>query len=153
MLRASSLLLALLVALAAVADPGPIEGLWLVEDGEARVRIARCGAAHCGKIVWLRDPLDEKGQPWTDGENDDPALRDRPVLGLEILRFPARPEPDGVWRGGRIYDPKSGNTYRCSLELEEPDVLRMRGYLAIPLFGRSTRWSRVADDTEARSAR
>jgi uncharacterized protein (DUF2147 family) len=139
-------LLSLLCLAAAAGNRTSIEGVWLVEDGEARVRIARCGDRHCGTVVWLRDPLDERGRPYTDTENDDPSLRERPVVGLEILRFGAAPDEDGVWRGGRIYDPQSGRTYHCSLELEAPDVLRMRGYVGLPLFGRSTRWTRVEDD-------
>ncbi|WP_165361494.1 DUF2147 domain-containing protein [Lichenibacterium ramalinae] len=31
------------------------EGVWTREDGAGSVRIARCGDALCGHIVWLRD--------------------------------------------------------------------------------------------------
>ena len=38
----------------AAGTAGP-EGVWTREDGAGSVRIARCGDALCGHIVWLRD--------------------------------------------------------------------------------------------------
>lgn len=38
----------------AATTAGP-EGVWTRQDGAGRVRIARCGDALCGHIVWLRD--------------------------------------------------------------------------------------------------
>ena len=53
-------------------------GTFLTEDGRARVRIERCGAALeriCGYIVWMKDTADTKGQPMRDKLNPDPARR------------------------------------------------------------------------------
>jgi len=131
---------------AATAGADAIEGVWQVENKQAHIRIARCGVELCGTIVWLRDSLDEHGRPHTDSENGDPDLRSRPVLGLDILHIGAEPDGEGVWRGGRIYDPDSGRTYRCTLKLDGENVLRMRGYMGIPLLGHSTRWTRIESE-------
>jgi uncharacterized protein (DUF2147 family) len=48
-----------------------------------------------------------------------------------------------VWRGGVIYDPASGNTYSCQARLDGADRLELRGYVGIPLLGRTTYWLRV----------
>jgi uncharacterized protein (DUF2147 family)/peptidoglycan/LPS O-acetylase OafA/YrhL len=121
-----------------------VEGRWYAEGGAAQVEIAPCGDAFCGEVVWLRSPFDENGCPLTDLQNAEEALRQRPVVGIQILSdlTPVREEP-GHWSGGRIYDPTSGRTYRCVASLDGPDRLRVRGYLGITLLGRTTTWIRV----------
>jgi uncharacterized protein (DUF2147 family) len=93
-------------------------------------------------VLWLRSPLDEDGCPLRDRRNPNPALRDQMVEGLEILRGLA-PRHDGTWVDGDIYDPASGNTYHCQLTLDGNDRIQLRGYLGIPLIGRTTTWTRV----------
>src|SRR5437870_10930939 len=66
------------------ASPEPV-GRWYAEGGAAVVEIALCGDALCGRVVWLHSPLDEDGCELRDKNNPDPALRNRPVVGLQIL--------------------------------------------------------------------
>jgi uncharacterized protein (DUF2147 family) len=148
--KIAAALLMLAWAVTAGAAASPIEGTWLVQDGEAHIRIERCGSEHCGAIVWLREPLDENGKTPTDTENPDPSLRSRTIMGLDILHFGVEPDEDGIWRSGRIYDPENGKTYRCTLALEGDDALRLRGYVGVPLFGRTTRWTRIAEKAAPR---
>ncbi|MDX1438412.1 MAG: DUF2147 domain-containing protein, partial [Rubricoccaceae bacterium] len=44
------------------------------------------------------------------------------------------------WSGGHIKDPSSGRTYRCKMELDGPNRLRVRGFLGISLLGRTQVW-------------
>jgi uncharacterized protein (DUF2147 family) len=128
------------------AAEGFIEGLWLVENKEAHIRVERCGENLCARIVWMKHPTDERGQPRLDVNNPDRSLRDRPILGINLLKeVPAEPVEDGVWSRGRIYDPQRGRYYRCSLWLDGPDQLRLRGYVRISLLGRTTRWTRIPE--------
>jgi uncharacterized protein (DUF2147 family) len=49
----------------------------------------------------------------------------------------------GAWRGGTILDPASGRLYDCLARLrEDGKVLELRGYLGMPMFGRTLRWHR-----------
>jgi len=48
-----------------------------------------------------------------------------------------------TWGNGCIYDPASGSTYTCLLTLDGDDRLRLRGYVGLPLLGRTTAWTRV----------
>lgn len=138
---AVALLLGLITAGAARADVGPI-GVWLTESGSGHVEIAPCGPALCGKIVWLKEPLTEKGEPKTDRHNPDEALRPRPILGLPMLDgFVAA--SGGGWEGGTIYNPEEGKTYKCVMSLDDPNKLRVRGYVGIPLLGKTQIWTRV----------
>jgi uncharacterized protein (DUF2147 family) len=42
-----------LSAAPAMADPS---GVWLRDNGNSRVRIAKCGDAYCGTLIWVKDP-------------------------------------------------------------------------------------------------
>ena len=129
---------------AASAEP---VGQWYAEGGGAVVEITLCGDALCGRVVWLHSPLDEDGCELRDKNNPDPALRNRRLVGLQILGGLVASDQRLVsWIGGTIYDPVSGNTYRCRLELDGHDRLRLRGYVGIPLVGRTTTWTRVGSD-------
>lgn len=127
-------------------------GLWYAEGGAAQVEISACGDALCGRIVWLRSPFDETGCDLRDRSNGNISLRDRPLLGLEVLQGLKPSDAEGkMWTDGAIYDPSSGKTYTCSLKLEGDDRLHLRGYVGIPLLGRTTTWIRVG--TENRQCR
>lgn len=133
------------------ADQGA-EGIWLTEGGRGKVRIAPCGEFPglrgasddlCGAIVWLQEPDNAAGQPKTDRNNPEPALQDRPIVGLPILAgFKPAAEP-GRWEGGRIYNPEDGETYKSTLALRNGGAqLEVRGYVGLPIFGKSQVWTR-----------
>jgi uncharacterized protein (DUF2147 family) len=122
-------------------------GLWYAEGGAAQVEISACGDGLCGWIVWLRSPLDETGCELRDRSNGDASLRDRPLLGLEILQGLKPADGEGtVWTDGTIYDPASGKTYTCNLRVEGDNRLHLRGYIGLPLLGRTTTWVRVGSE-------
>jgi uncharacterized protein (DUF2147 family) len=50
----------------------------------------------------------------------------------------------GKWSGGTIYDPDSGHTYSCNLELLDADKLKVRGFMGLSLLGRSQVWTRYS---------
>jgi len=139
---AAVLLAAVGLALPARSAAATPVGLWYAEGGAAQVAIEACGNELCGRVVWLRSPFDEEGCDLRDRHNPDPTLRSRRVMGLEVLQG-LKPLPNGSWVSGSIYDPTTGNTYACHLTLDGDDRLRLRGYLGIPLLGRTTTWTRV----------
>jgi len=140
-----AILLSVTTAFGAGSDD--ILGIWRTEMDESKVEVFMCGDKICGKIIWLKTPLytdsrdGEVGTPLTDFKNPDPALKSRPILGLRVLEgFTA--EGDSTWGKGTCYDPKSGNTYRGKIHLAAPDRLELRGFIGIPLFGRTSVWTR-----------
>ncbi len=144
----SSLLVASWVMVAAPAqgqdsirEDDRILGLWLTADAKAHVEVDTASESYCGKIVWLKEP-EKNGKPVVDDQNPDEQLRSRPVLGLEIMRGFVY-DGDNSWVDGRVYDPESGNEYRGKLELVDENTMELRGYVLIPLFGRTETWTRV----------
>jgi len=118
-----------------------ILGKWINSSGEAHVEITKRSDKYFGKIVWLKEPKDDKGATKTDLKNPDENLKSKPILGLEILRNFVF--DNGKWTDGKIYDPKSGKTYSCNMTMQGNDILNMRGYVGVSLFGRSETWKRV----------
>jgi uncharacterized protein (DUF2147 family) len=127
---------------AAQAATGPT-GWWIDGSGKAGILIAPCGADLCGKIEWLRNPLNPQGQKKTDVHNPNPALQGRLLCGLPILGNFTQTGP-ASWGGGWIYDPEGGKTYKSQMKLPGNGTLAVRGYIGIPLLGRSESWTRPA---------
>ncbi len=117
-----------------------ILGEWLTAEGKARVQIYRCDSLYCGKIVWLKEPVKD-GKEVVDDKNPDPSLQNRPVVGLVLVRGFSY-DGDNEWTGGKVYDPESGDTYSGKITLKDPQTLRLRGYVLIPLLGRTEVWTR-----------
>ena len=140
----------------AAGSPDAIVGRWLNQKRIAVIEIYRAGNGYEGKIVWLKeraypagDPKGMAGRDRVDRENPDPALRSRKLLDLVIMRgFVADGEKS--WSKGRLYDPESGKEYRGRMTLTAPDTLSLRGYVGLPVFGRSETWTRVRDEGERR---
>jgi len=130
---------------AATTDADRVVGLWLTEKADAQVRVERVGDRFHGTIMWLKEPVypaDDAlaGRAKIDRENPVASRRGTPIIGLRIVQ--GFRYSDGEWRDGTIYDPENGKTYRCRMWFDGP-TLRVRGYIGISLFGRSTRWTRV----------
>lgn len=130
--------------LAALAADGAdaVFGVWLDSGGKAQVEIVKCGERLCGQIVWLKKPLDKHGNEKLDKHNPDQSLRTRKLLGLQLLSD-FKHTADGVWEDGKIYNPEDGDTYHATLKLDGDGTLKLRGYVGIPLFGRTRTWTRV----------
>jgi len=118
-----------------------ILGKWINSSGEAHIDISKKGDKFFGKIVWLKAPKDEKGQAKLDVKNPEANLKTRPILGLEMLKDFVY--DDGKWVDGKIYDPKTGKTYSCNMNIKSNGDLNVRGYIGISLIGRSDTWKRA----------
>jgi len=137
-----------ITAAALASSPDDILGVWNNEEKDAKIEIFKCGDRYCGRIVWLREPeypsgsTDGKpGTPKLDRHNPDPGLRTKPVMGLQIVRDFV-PSGAGLWTNGTVYDPKNGKTYSGKMTLVSATLLDLRGFIGIPLVGRTTQWTR-----------
>ena len=141
-------------SLSLLADADAVVGVWKTrpeKHGYAHIEIKRSGEEFVGAIVWMSEPNfpdNDKdgmaGKPKIDRKNPDPELRDRPLLGLEIINSFSYIGND-QWKHGRVYDPARGKTYRCQMKLNEDGTLKFRGFVGVSLLGRSTTWTRVPE--------
>lgn len=122
------------------AGESDVQGRWLSGNGEGWIEIRRIGDGVIGIIAG--SPKTKKGdRPRIDTKNPDPKLRSRVLDGVTIMsgfEFAGNDK----WIGGTIYGPNSGKTYGCTLTLVNRDTPKLRGYIGLPLFGRSDIWSR-----------
>ena len=89
----------------------------------------------------MKNPNDENGNPKTDQLNPDESLKNRSRLGMKIM-YNFVYDGDDEWDNGRIYDPKSGKTYRGTITMTSKNRLDLRGYVGISWFGRTSYWTR-----------
>ena len=124
------------------AGPGDVLGSWKTDGGDSQLELFTCGDKICGKIVWLKVPsyIDSKdgpvGKTKVDRKNPNPALRNRPILGLQVVNG-LTPRGGNRWDKGVCYDPETGKSYKCKMLLKSPDRLELRGYIGISLIGRN----------------
>lgn len=74
------------------------------------------------------------------------ALHNQRIVGMVILHHLKRDSNNAkLWSGGTILDPKNGKHYHCYATLSDNgQQLFVRGYIGVPLFGRSQTWHRVS---------
>jgi uncharacterized protein (DUF2147 family) len=122
------------------ADTVSPVGIWKNDD--ATFEISEDQGKLSGKIIAIREPQTPDGKDKTDIHNPDAAKRQRPIIGLVFLSgFTQKNQTR--WENGTVYDPKSGNTYSGSMELDGPEKINMRGFIGISLIGRTDVWTRV----------
>src|SRR5688572_7310192 len=96
----------ILLPVSAVRNPDAIVGIWKNSTGKGHIQIYKNNLRYYGKIIWLRDSNDVDGRPKVDRKNSDPSMRQKPLLGLVMLRDFIY--DDGEWTNGRIYNPSDG---------------------------------------------
>lgn len=125
------------------SDASPA-GLWKnIDDAtgkpRALIRITESAGTLQGKIEKVFPAPGESQNPTCEkceGEN-----KDAPIVGLVIL---SGLKKDGdAYAGGQILDPDNGKVYRSKLQLiDGGKKLSVRGYIGMPLLGRSQTWVR-----------
>lgn len=118
------------------SDADRIVGRWLTEPRDGIIEIeAVADGTYTGRIIGGDSPNR------TDSHNPDPAKRTALLLGQVILKQ-LRYEAEGQWTDGTIYDPDSGRTYHCSVQMPDADRLKVRGFIGVSLLGRNQVWTR-----------
>lgn len=133
----------LFLASAALADgPSPL-GRWVTESGNLEVEIAPCAEPPagmlCGKVVQVlaNRSMSAPGQAMQAADT-------RPALGMTLLSG-LQPAGDGVYQG-TIYNRENAKHYSVKLTPAEPAQLLVRGYVGLPLFGKTQVWRRPAPE-------
>ncbi|MFT6827670.1 MAG: hypothetical protein ACI9Z3_000727 [Roseivirga sp.] len=117
-----------------------ILGTWLTDENKAKIEVYKQKGLYHGRIIWLKEPLNEKGKPKLDKENNDKSMRQRPVIGMNLIQgFEFKGDK---WEGGEIYDPENGKTYSCVIKMKG-NKLEVRGYVGMTMFGRTVIWTRA----------
>ena len=131
------------LALPVLAQMTPV-GVWRTVDdktGEvsSEVRISDNAGVLSGRIEKLLRK-DVKQDDVCDKCTDE--RKNKPVLGLEIIRGGKKADGKDLWEGGKILDPDNGKDYTLRLTpIDGGKQLQVRGYIAF--FYRTQIWTRV----------
>jgi uncharacterized protein (DUF2147 family) len=154
MMRATTLcglaILFVVSSLSLAAEPkagaDAILGKWFFPKKDGQLEIVRDGDTWVGTVIEYKDP-DAK-----DKHNPDEAMRERPFIGITMLKDFKYDAEKKEWSEGTIYDGESGKTYKCRMWFENNDLnqLNVRGFIGFSFLGRTEIFERVTPESEAR---
>ena len=117
---------------ARAADPSAVMGIWWTQDRDGVVQLYPCAAGLCGRVVGI-----VSFEPNGAAPND---LHGRSRCHLPLVSD-GKPDRDGVW-DSHITNPDDDKTYTIRLQVDPDGRLRMRGYVGLPILGKTVFWTR-----------
>ena len=140
-MKLSLLTVAALLAISATVVKGepaltPL-GRWVTESGNFEVDIAKCGDALCGTVVKVI-----ANRSMSLGSAEMKPADTRPALGMTILTG-VQPAGGGEFKG-QVYNRENAKTYSAKITPAKDGQLLVRGYVLLPLFGKTQVWRRPA---------
>ena len=138
--------LALVAVAGSVAAQSTPLGVWKTIDDKtkterAQIRISEANGVFTGKLEKLLAP-DAKADSLCDKCSDD--RKDKPIVGMEIIRGVKKGDSENTWDGGTILDAAEGKIYKVRLQpTDGGKKMEVRGYIGAPMFGRTQTWVRV----------
>ena len=126
-----ALTLATAASTSALAAGSPY-GVWIDQTGRGAVEITDCGGKLCGKLVWFKDPKNEK-----EGCNFQIIGNVRPVGGNK-------------WDNGWIVDPDKDPNKKYDVEItpQGDQKLKVMGYAGMKFLSETMTWTRAPADLQ-----
>jgi uncharacterized protein (DUF2147 family) len=117
-----------------------VTGQWRVVDDKdgiekSIVEIYEKGGLYHGRIVRL---LEASRRTHCDKCYGD--LKGKPLVGMTIIYDLEKTSNGG--KNGKVIDPSTGKIFSCYIELDNPNRLKLRGYLGTPTIGKTSYWNR-----------
>jgi uncharacterized protein (DUF2147 family) len=140
-MRLTWLASAFFAAIAASSLAAEGAGRWWTEDNRGVIEVLPCPEGLCGRLVGLDEPNDDKGQP-------KHAKNGAPECGMQIMRV-HKTDDVNVW-DGLITDPRDMTDWNLRLTYRPDGGLHLRGYVMLPLLGKSQDWKRFTGRVNAK---
>lgn len=135
MIVAAALAAGVVTASSTLSLAADAKGDWVRPNGASKIRISSCGAALCGKLIWLKTPRN-------DTNNPDASLREQPLLGARIVKSMKPTAKSNQWKG-KVYNAEDGKTYTGFIELTAVDKLKLEGCVMGGLICKGETWTRA----------
>ncbi len=127
-------------------NPDAIVGKWITfPQKNLIVEVYKDRNEYKAKIDWFND-RDDPSKPMNkrlDENNPEPALRNRKLLGMQVLQSLLYNASSNKWESGKIYDAKSGRTWSSMAWLTKDGILRVRGFWHFEFIGKNMNFKRV----------
>ena len=137
------------ILIAQVNTNDKLNGIWVSEKKDLKVKVYSINNIVYAKLVWfpcnhtIKKPMSEH----KDALNSNKLLRNRSWLDIVILNGLVYDGKD-KWVNGSIYDPHTGKTWSASVTLRSNNILEVRGYWGIELFGKTIIFNRELINTK-----
>lgn len=122
-----------------------IIGKWVNLEHTLKIEVYKAGGDFKARVIWFRDydnpaiPMDVR----RDAHNPDKSLRDRKVIGMDILSGVTYNKKENRWENGFIYDATTGRTWCSSATLSCHCLLKVRGYWKFQWIGKTITFTRL----------
>ena len=138
----SACLIGLLAGNAYSQATDPAIGVWRTIDDKTNqpaslIKIEEANGLLQGTIIKTFPAPGETPLVYCNLCKDD--RKDKPLIGMKIMSD-LKQDGAGTWSDGKILDPKNGETYKVKVATEDGKKMDVRGYIGIPLLGRTQVW-------------
>ncbi len=123
-----------------------IIGKWISEQRNLIINVSRENIDFKATIVWFNDsnckgtaPMEER----LDTKNPNKSLRNRKIIGSNVLRGLTYNYTIKQWENGVIYDATSGKEWQSVAWITKDGKLKIRGYWELEIFGRTMTFIRL----------
>jgi uncharacterized protein (DUF2147 family) len=141
------LFLFVITAVKTIADTVPesdrILGKWKSTDNKMIVEVYKDKGEFRAKIIWFNDDPSKPMDEWRDKHNPNPALRNRKILGMDVLSDLKYDPKSHSWEDGTIYDAQHGKLWGAAGYIDKDGLLKVKGYWHFKIFGRTMIFKRV----------
>lgn len=129
------LVLAVISKTFAQTGEGAIIGKWESDKKDVRMEFFKTGNEYQARLLWGNQIVESDGKTSKkDEKNPDEKLRSRNIIG--IVNLTGLKWDGAEYSGGKIYNPPSGDTYKCKVWVKD-GKLYLRGYLGFSLLGQT----------------
>lgn len=141
----SVLLLFLAIQISAQNTKDDVLGRWISTDKSVAVNVYREGNIFKAKVIWFDERLGS-GTPMNtriDSHNPNSKMRNRKVIGMDILENLNYNPANLRWENGKIYDASSGRTWDTFAEIQKDGKLFVRGFWKFTWIGKTLYFKRL----------
>jgi uncharacterized protein (DUF2147 family) len=126
------------------ADSDRVCGKWMSSENSLVVQVYKNGDRFKAKVVWFKDhPAAIPMEECCDKHNPNPALRNRKLVGMDVLNGLKYDAESDSWEDGIIYDAQQGKEWNASAYINKEGLLKVKGYWHWKIFGRTMSFKRV----------
>lgn len=122
----------LLLTGAVAPQPGTdLDGKWRNTRNTVHLRLAPCGDAVCGTVVWANDEAESHARKGTG----------KGIVGVQLLSG-LRQRPDGSWRG-QVFVPAVNSRGSATVTHVSDRTVRVSGCMLAGIVCKTQHWHRI----------
>lgn len=128
-----------------VDNENEILGKWISIEKNLIIEVYKQQNDFRAKVIWFRyDEEDNRNmKALKDHKNPNLYLRNRKVLGMDILENLTYNPESSRWEDGLIYDPLSGRYWSSVVYFNKKNQMEVKGYWKFEFISKSITFNRV----------